>query len=166
MSTPAQHPQTAHPPRLSITALFVAAALSACANAPTAYRPDSFDGISEKAALFALREVQATDDQRAKFLEAYDRHNPKLVTLAKERAAITEQWYGSSRTDEAFLSQAASLSERAAAVTQQQWLEQASFEHDIAAVLTPEQWRDWRALWVRLAEASEYSRGDRHGGRR
>ncbi|MGQ0621006.1 MAG: Spy/CpxP family protein refolding chaperone [Panacagrimonas sp.] len=166
MSTPPPYPQSAHPTRLSIIALFFAVALSACASAPATYRPGSFDGISEKAALFALREIQATDDQRAKFLAAYDRHNPELVALANQRVAITDQWNGLNRTDEAFLSQVAGLSERAAAVTQQQWLEQASFEHDIAAVLTPEQWRDWRALWVRLAEASEYAGGDRHGSRR
>lgn len=140
-------------PPFSLTALLAAAVLSACATSAPAPLSDSFDGLSEKAALYALREVQATDDQRRKFLEVYDRNNPKLVRLSRERIAIAEQWNRLDRTDEAFLSQAAALSERRAAVAQQQMVEEAAFERDVATVLGPEQWKDWQGFWASVASA-------------
>ncbi|MGQ0698514.1 MAG: hypothetical protein ACT4PZ_09755 [Panacagrimonas sp.] len=154
-------------PKLSITALLVATLCSACASAPPAYLPDNFDGLSEKAALYALREVEATDDQRKKFLESYDRHNPTLVKLSKERAAIAEQWTRLDRTDEAFLSQAAALADRRAAIAQQQMVEEAAFERDVAALLGPEQWKEWQAFWIGVAIAdSQYGPGGGRRGRR
>lgn len=154
-------------PKFSITALLVASLLSACASAPPAALSENFDGLSEKAVLYALREIQATDDQRKKFLETYDRHNPKLVKLSKERIAIAEQWNQLNRMDDAFLSQAAALSERRAVVVQQQMVEEAAFERDVATILGPEQWKDWQSFWASVAAAEgERGLGGGRSGRR
>lgn len=141
--------------------------LSACASAPAMRPAESFEGRSEKAMLAVLRNVEATDEQRARILDTFDRHNPNLVKLANEWEDITLQWDRLNRADAAFLTQAAALSDKRMSIARQQLIEGAQFEQDVATTLTPEQWTEWTQLWTLVGEGAN-SCGPRGGpgGRR
>lgn len=122
--------------------------LSACASAPPLRRAESYEGRPEKAMLAVLRTVKADDAQRAAILEAFDRHNPKLLKLADDWQQVEQEWTGLDRKAPAFTDQVKALADRRQQIATQQLVEGAEFEREVAAVLSAEQWKDWEELWA------------------
>jgi hypothetical protein len=146
--------------------LLAASLLVGCGSAPLVPSAESFEGRPEKAALAVLRNVEASDEQRAKILAAFDRDNPKMLKLDQEWEEITRQWEQLNRADPKFLADADALSARRMDVAKQQIVVGAAFEHEVASVLTPDQWKDWKELWALVGEGNACGPGGRGGGRR
>jgi hypothetical protein len=62
-------------------------ALAACSPRPAVRPGGDFVSREERSIYIALREVKASDDQRAKILAAYDESSPRLRLLGDEALA-------------------------------------------------------------------------------
>jgi len=143
--------------------LIAVSLLTGCGSSPLVPSAESFEGRPEKAALAVLRNVEASDEQRAKILAAFDQSNPTMLKLDHEWEEITRQWEQLNRTDPKFLADAEALSARRMDVAKQQIVVGAAFEHEVALVLTPDQWKDWKELWSLVGEGNACGPGGRGG---
>jgi hypothetical protein len=121
--------------------------LSACASQPEIIRGDEFAAHSEKSILVALRETEASDEQRTKILALYDEQQPRRKKIDAESLALLVRWRALDRRDAAFAEQSQQLATEWADVNRRQMLESASFEQQVAPILSEDQWKIWQQFW-------------------
>jgi hypothetical protein len=147
---------------LAVSALL--ALVAGCASSPEA--PVDFNARPEKQLYVTLKEVKATDDQRLKIQDAYDRFDAQYkVQQAKARDLIA-QWRAIDRRDPAFTELTRGLSERWAALAAERLLLESGYEQEVAAVLDPGQWKTWQEWMMPHLVMSTEEQGQREYGRR
>lgn len=135
--------------RTAIVLTLLPIALAACSPRP-AYRPGGdFSARPEKAVYIALREVNASDEQRLKVMAAFDESEPKLRALGDEAEDLLNRWHRLDRRDPAFEQKADEIADRWGALSRERMTLTARFESRVAAVLDPDQWEHWEDFWQR-----------------
>lgn len=149
-------------------ALLLAIGLSACASEPPGRTPEDFSDRPEKTLYAALREAEASPEQRHSVLLIYDNHHPRMKALDAEARTVLESWRTLDRRAPEFAQASADLATRWAEISGARVKESAAFESEVAAALDEEQWQAWRERWTMPAfdpRERGYRGGDRGEGR-
>ena len=117
--------------------------LAACASRPP------LDGRgagvrSEQEIIITLSEVQATPEQRATVLAAFDKALPELRGLQAERTALQAQLQSLSPKQPDYATRSDALAKQWGALHEREVLAYARFESAVAGALDDRQWGRWR----------------------
>jgi hypothetical protein len=139
------------------------ALLTACNPRPDIRPGEAFADPSEKQVFFALKQVHASDEQRAAILNAWDDLHPRSAELSRRDEELLSQWQALDRRAAGFRASAAELSAKIVEVTRERMILGARFEERVAATLDEEQWEQWQAFG---SDQSPGPRGEGGGRRR
>lgn len=117
--------------------------LTACASRP----PMDARGAgvrSEKEIIITLSEVQATAEQRATVLAAFDKALPELRGLQAERSTLQAQLRSLSPKQPDYTSRSEALAKQWGSLHEREVLAYARFESAVAGTLDDRQWERWR----------------------
>lgn len=137
---------------MSLRPLLLAAvlALGACAS-DRAYVPyiGNIDHGAryEKKIFYALKALQATDEQRDKVLEAFDEVDPQLTLLAASADDIRKKWRALDARAPGYREQVEQLASKQGSLSAERLRVKAAFNAKVVTVLTPEQWTGWTNLF-------------------
>ncbi len=135
--------------------------LSACASRGA---PPDLRGAgvrSEKEIIITLSEVEATPEQRAAVLAAFDKALPELKGLQAERGTLQAQLRGLSPKQPEYLERSAALAKQWGNLHEREVQAYARFESAVAASLSDGQWNRWREF---SSEMGFVERGPGGGG--
>jgi hypothetical protein len=147
-------------------ALAALALLTACNPRPDIRPGEAFADPSEKQVFFALKQVRASDEQRAAILAAWDESHPRAAELSRRNEELLAQWQGLDRRAPGFRASAAELSARIVEVARERMVLGAAFEERVAAALDEEQWVLWQDLGSGPGSGPRSEGGHQGGGRR
>ncbi|WP_133164207.1 hypothetical protein [Solimonas fluminis] len=124
--------------------------LTACASRPAMQGRNP--GIaSEKEIVVTLAKVEATAEQRAKVLAAFDAALPQTRALQAERETLRQQLQGLSPRQPDYLERSAALAKQWGELHEREVLAYARFESAVATTLSDSQWEQWQDQAVLMA---------------
>ena len=126
-----------------VVAALVCVALAGCASHPP-LRSGNFGAYTGKALYAAIKEVDATPEQRTKILLAYDIGDLKWQQQRNEAAEVIDSWRKLDRKAPDFSARVDQLAARWGALHTAQMQSQSLFDTTIAEILDAAQWRKWR----------------------
>lgn len=127
-----------------LLAALILLALSACASRGA---PPDLRGAgvrSEKEIIITLTEVEATPEQRAAVLAAFDKALPELKGLQAERGTLQAQLRSLSPKQPEYLERSAALAKQWGNLHEREVQAYARYESAVAAALSDGQWSRWR----------------------
>lgn len=151
--------------RRGLTGIVAGACLAACSSAPELSRPE-LGPRSERTVYAALDQVQSTDDERLRVLQAYDASNEHLRDLVKQSRDLLHEWDQLDRLAPDFPAKVDALAVRWAALNADEMKTRGSFERNVSTILTPKQWESWQKFMRasrRREEENESERRNSHG---
>jgi hypothetical protein len=114
----------------------------------------------------ALKEIQATDDERLAVMAAWDATEPRLAALSGESEEVLERWRELDRRDPGFAAQAEALSGRSGDIARERMAMAAKFEAGVVAALSQKHWDAWEQYWRQRRYGGEEGLGRAEGGGR
>ncbi|AXQ30064.1 hypothetical protein D0B54_15910 [Solimonas sp. K1W22B-7] len=141
-------------------------ALTACASRGA---PPDLRGAgvrSEKEIIITLSQVEATPEQRAAVLAAFDKALPELKGLQAERGALQAQLRGLSPKQPEYLERSAAVAKQWGGLHEREVQAYARFESAVAAALSDGQWARWREFSSEMSFAERGASGEGGGMRR
>ena len=123
--------------------------LSACAGRPSMDMRDP--GVrTEKEIILTLSKIEATTEQRAAVLAAFDAARPQLKTMQAERETLQAQLYDLSPRAPDYMERSIGLATQWGVLHEREVLAYARFESAVATALDEARWERWQDAAVQV----------------
>ena len=123
--------------------------LSACASRPSMDMRDP--GVStEKEIIVTLAKIEATPEQRAAVLAAFDAARPQLKSMQAEREALQAQLHNLSPREPDYMERSIGLATQWGVLHEREVLAYARFESAGATALDEARWERWQDAQVQV----------------